>query len=70
LSCFKYNIHCWRKSWNKVNDTDIQQRIYEAGVRMGFLDRVVATIVPRPGETTIGLEAYLTAEKEGIRVHA
>jgi hypothetical protein len=53
-----------------VNDTDIQQRIYEAGVRMGFLDRVVATIVPRPGETTIGLEAYLTAEKEGIRVHA
>ena len=70
LSFFKYNIHCWRKSWNKVNDTDIQQRIYEAGVRMGFLDRVVATIVPRPGETTIGLEAYLTAEKEGIRVHA
>lgn len=70
LRFFKYNVHCWRKKWNKVNDTDIQQRIYEAGVRMGFLERIVAYILPRPGEETIGLDAYVMAEEQGIRVHA
>lgn len=69
LSFFRYNINCWRKDWNKVNDTDIQQRIYDAGVRMGFLDKVVAHIIPRPGERTIGLDAYIEAEKSGITVH-
>ena len=32
--------------------------MHRAGVRMGFLDRVVAAVLPRPGETTIGLDAY------------
>lgn len=65
LKFFKYNINCWRKSWNRVNDTDLQDRMFRAGVRMGFLEHVVAHIFPRPGETTIGLQSYkLTAEEK------
>ena len=58
LEAFRYNPDCWRKRWNKVNDTDLQQRFVNAGVRMGYLDKVVAHISPRPGEKVIGLKAY------------
>lgn len=65
LKDFKYNINCWRKSWNRVNDTDLQDRFYRAGVRLGFLEKVVTYVFPRPGERTIGLSAYkLTAEEK------
>lgn len=64
LRFMKYNVECWRKSWNRVWDVDLSQRIYKAGVRMGFLDQVVAYVLPRPGETTIGLEAYKLTEQE------
>jgi len=64
LKFIKYNINCWRKSWNRVNDIDYSLRIYKAGVRMGFLPEVKAFIIPRPGEDTVGLEAYLAQEKE------
>ena len=67
LKFFRYNIHCWRKSWNRVNDTDLQERIHRAGARMGFLDRVVAYVLPRPGETTVGLEAYRASEQEKLQ---
>jgi len=60
---FRYNVNCYRKSWNRVWDADLQGRIHHAGTRMGFLDQVVAYVLPRPGEATVGLEAYrLTAE--------
>ena len=64
LKFFKYNIDCWRKKWNRVNDVDLLQRIYKARVRIGFLDKVTAYVLPRPGEQTVGLEAYRTQEKE------
>lgn len=64
LRFFKYNINCWRKNWNRVNDTDLQDRLFRAGVRMGFLDQVVAYVLPRPGEVTVGLEAYKLTEEE------
>ena len=65
LKSFKYNINCWRKAWNRVNDIDLQLRMSHAGVRMGFLERVVAYVLPRPGESTIGLDAYRkTAEQK------
>ena len=57
LKCFKFNKHCWRKQWNANNDIDLPVRLYKAGVRMGFLDKVVSYILPRPGEDEIGLEA-------------
>jgi glycosyltransferase involved in cell wall biosynthesis len=58
LKFFKYNINCWRKSWNRVNDVDLQDRIWKAGVKIGYWDRVLAYVLPRPGEDTVGLDAY------------
>lgn len=69
LKFIKYNIHCWRKDWNRVNDVDLSLRIYRAGTRMGFLNKVVTHVYPRPGEETVGLDAYVEAEKRGIEVH-
>lgn len=67
LKFFKYNINCWRKNWNRVNDTDLQDRFDKAGVRVGFLEKMVAYILPRPGETTIGLDAYKQTAEEKIK---
>lgn len=66
LKFMRYNPDCWRKSWNRVNDTDLADRFRKAGVRIGHLDEVTCFIEPRPGETTVGLEAYLkdAAKKE------
>jgi glycosyltransferase involved in cell wall biosynthesis len=64
LKFMKYNINCWRKSWNRVNDVDLSQRFFRAGVRMGFLDEVTARVTPRPGEDTVGLEAYKEQEEK------
>ncbi|MHC4743291.1 MAG: glycosyltransferase family 2 protein [Planctomycetota bacterium] len=58
LKCFNYNRQCWRKKWNKPNDLDLALRMRKAGVRMSFLDEVVAQVRPRPNETTIGFDAY------------
>jgi glycosyltransferase involved in cell wall biosynthesis len=66
LKFFRYNIDCWRKSWNRVNDTDIQDRFFKAGVKMGFLDKVVTYVLPRPGESTVGLDAYRKTEQEKL----
>jgi glycosyltransferase involved in cell wall biosynthesis len=66
LKSFRYNINCWRKSWNRVNDADIQDRFYKAGVRMGYTDKVVCRILPRPGEDTIGLDAYKKYQKKAM----
>jgi len=64
LKFMKYNIQCWRKSWNRVNDTDLQNRIVKSGVRTGFLDQVTCYVLPRPGESTIGLSAYREHRQE------
>lgn len=58
LRYFKYNLNCWRKSWNRVSDIDLALRMFRSGVRMGFLEKPVLNIVPRPGETGTGREAY------------
>ena len=58
LKFFKYNPDCWRKAWNKVNDVDLSVRMMQAGVRMGYLPAVHAKVLPRPGETEVGLKAY------------
>ena len=70
LRFIKYDINCWRKDWNRVNDVDFSQRVFKAGVRMGFLEELLAFVHPRPGENTVGLDAYLIAEKDGYTVHA
>ena len=56
---FKYNINCWRKSYFRVNDTDLQHRMWRAGLKIGYLDEVTAYIEPRPDETLVGSQAYI-----------
>ena len=58
LRFFKANPDCWRKKWNRVNDTDLQDRMVRAGVRTDYLPIVTAIVNPRPGENVIGLKAY------------
>lgn len=65
----RYNVNCWRKEWNRVWDVDLSLRIHGAGVRMGFLDEVVAYVLPRPGETSVGLEAYKLTESEKLEMY-
>ena len=65
LKCFNWNIHSWRKHWDRPCDYDLQFRMYREGVRMGFLNEVVAHVPPVKGTTTIGLEAQkILAQKE------
>lgn len=57
LKCFKYDRDCWKKDHNRVNDTDLQDRMHKAGVKMGYLDEVTCLVLPRPGETEVGYRA-------------
>lgn len=57
LKSFKFNPDCWRKEWNKVCDTDLQYRFRKAGVSMGYLEKTVTIILPRPGDNVVGLAA-------------
>ncbi len=63
LKSFKFNRQCWRKRWNRVCDTELQDRFVLAGVRMGYFKETVTEIVTRPGETDIGLKAYVRDSK-------
>jgi len=67
LKSFKFNLNSWRKSWNRPVDIDILLRYYHAGVKTGFLPKVVAYVLPRPGEETIGLDAYKFKEDEYLQ---
>ena len=67
LKIFKYNIDCWRKNWNRVNDIDLIVRFANAGVIFGHLDKVVTYITPRPGETTIASDAYMKDAENKLR---
>jgi glycosyltransferase involved in cell wall biosynthesis len=66
LRFMEYNVDCWRKEWNRVWDVDLSLRIHAAGTRMGFLDEVVSYVLPRPGEVSVGLEAYKLTEQEKL----
>lgn len=64
LGMFRYNINCWRKSYFKVNDTDLQFRIFNSKARIGYLKEVTAIIKPRPDEVFIGSKAYLNSPEK------
>lgn len=59
LKFFKYSNQCWRKKINKVNDIDLVFRMYSAGVKMGFLKKIVVLLKPRPGNKFVNHRAYL-----------
>ena len=67
LKSFNYNKNCWRKSINSANDIDLYIRFVKAGVKICHLDEVVTLQRPRPGEETIGWDAYHRDRKNKIQ---
>ncbi len=65
LRGFRWNIHSWRKTWNRPVDYDLQDRMHRAGVRMEFLNEVVAFIPPVEGADTVGLVAQKALASSG-----
>jgi glycosyltransferase involved in cell wall biosynthesis len=63
LKCFKWNIHSWRKSWNRPVDYDLQLRFLRTGVKMGYIEDIVYYNPPVEGTNTTGYEAALLADK-------
>jgi glycosyltransferase involved in cell wall biosynthesis len=57
LNKYKYNPEAYKKEWNRVDGEDLVLRMYEDGIRMGFLEEVTLYILPRHNETKIGLKA-------------
>lgn len=51
LRVFKYDPEAWKR--NLPGDGDRWERMYGAGVKMSFLDRVVCRAPLRPGETLL-----------------
>lgn len=49
LRCFRYDMQAWR--YNIPGDKSVMMRMGRAGVRAGYLDRVVAYMPLRPGDT-------------------
>lgn len=63
LKFFKWNINSWRKSWNRPSDYDLQHRMKNAGVRMGYFDDLVAISPLVEGTTLTGSQAALYLNK-------
>lgn len=53
LRLFKYDVEAWRLRYGA--DAHKWQRLGRAGVRGGFVDKVVTTLPLRPGETLRGI---------------
>jgi glycosyltransferase involved in cell wall biosynthesis len=64
LKSFKWNIHSWRKDYNRPVDFDLVSRFRSCGVRMGHTDTVVTSIPPVEGTNTVGYQAALVADKD------
>src|SRR3989338_4398509 len=67
LKFFKYNLDCRRKSWNRTGDTYFSTRLFKAGVRLGFMEKPLGWYLPRPGEQTVGSEAYKHSAAEKLK---
>ena len=37
--------------------------MYKVGIKMGYLDKVTVILKPRPGDKTIGIDAYKNKKK-------
>jgi GT2 family glycosyltransferase len=59
LKCFPWNRHSWRKSWNRPCDYDLMLRMRRCGVRMGYLDEIVAMKPAVEGTQTTGSAAQI-----------
>jgi glycosyltransferase involved in cell wall biosynthesis len=64
LKFMKANINCWRKEYNKVNDTDLCDRMMRLGVTTHFIDKCTQIGLPRNENGLYGSKYYLMNEKE------
>ena len=64
LSFFKWNINSWKKTWNRPSDYDLQHRMRNNGVRMGYLDEVVAISPLVEGTQLAGSEAAIYLSRQ------
>ena len=62
LKFFKWNLNSWRKKWNRPSDYDLQHRMKNAGVRMGYFDEEVAISPLVEGTNLTGSKAVLYLE--------
>lgn len=60
---FKLDPECYKKEVDRVSDIDVFMRMKTAQVKMGHLKKVVAYVLPRPGEETIGHDQYMLYKK-------
>ena len=63
LVFFERNINCWRRTWNRIHDVDVQDRMTKVGLNVGYLKDVTYTAKPRPGENEIGIRAIRKNEE-------
>lgn len=64
LKSFKWNIHSWRKKYNRPVDYDLASRFRFCGVVFGHTDKVVTLVPAVEGTSTVGYQAALIADKE------
>jgi Glycosyltransferase like family 2 len=63
LRFFKWNIHSWRKPYDKPVDYDLQQRMFRTGVRMDHISEVVSINPPVEGTNTTGYKAAILVDQ-------
>lgn len=63
LKFFKWNLNSWQKSWNRPSDYDLQHRMKNAGVTMGYLDELVAISPLVEGTNLTGSKAAVHLNK-------
>ena len=64
LKSFKWNIHAWRKKYNRPVDFDLASRFRFCGIVFGHTNTIVAIVPPVEGTSTVGYQAALIADKE------
>ena len=64
LKYFKWNLFCWMKKHNRVNDVDFFDRITKLNIKTGFRNVTTMFNLPRPGETTLGIDQIVLKKKE------
>ena len=62
LRLFKWNNQAWRKKYDRPIDYDLQQRMYEAGVKMDHINEIVYFNPAVEGTNTTGYQAALEVE--------
>ena len=66
LKCFPWNPHSWKKSWNRPCDYDLMVRMRRCGVRMGYLNEVVALTPAVEGTNLYGSRAFVEQARLGL----